>query len=328
MKFKLLLFSCSILLSSLAYSKDKTLKGSFEKSLKADSSKVKPASDTALVNKLPLDHNLLLEFPSFASVRKYSKFAFNRKAVLIDSLVPFKPTIQVGSIVHMFAFNQQDGYSDPQNAKSPTSWNKGFTLYRARVLVGGQLSPEGSFFLETDLSSAIGGPNADGTKNVKVAPIILDAQYQYNFSNAFQIVAGEQLVSDNRNGLQGAASLMANDFSYFQYPYNLFANSPLQGNFGRDLGVNFRGFILKNKLEYRLGVFTGRDLDGKGPLRYVGRFAYNFLDTEGGYYYAGTNLGKGKNLTWGAGFDAQGTYSNYSTDIFWDEPIKVPDRSL
>ncbi|MHC5954190.1 hypothetical protein ACYTX9_09760, partial [Streptococcus pyogenes] len=76
------------------------------------------------------------------------------------------------------------------------------------------------------------------SKNVKVSPIILDAQYEHTFSNAFMLIAGLQLVSHNRNGLQGAASLMANDFTYFQYPYNLFENSPLQGNFGRDLGVN------------------------------------------------------------------------------------------
>jgi len=321
MKLKILLFSGSILLANLVYSKEKPLNTANETNLKKDSSKSISSTDTTAVKKQPIDHNLLLEYPTFASIRKYSGLSINRKQVLNDTLASFKPTIQVGSIVQMFAFAQQNGYTDPQTSTSPTTFNKGFTLYRARVLVGGQLSPQGSFFLETDLSSPLGGPNADGTKNVKVAPIILDAQYQYNFSNAFQIIAGEQLVSDNRNGLQGAASLLANDFSYFQYPYNLFANSPLQGNFGRDLGVNFRGFIFNNKFEYRLGVFTGRNIDGEGPLRYVGRFAYNFLDTESGYYYAGTNLGKGKNLTWGAGFDTQGTYANYSTDIFWDEPI-------
>jgi hypothetical protein len=266
------------------------------------------------------EHNTLLEFPNFLELRKYSKFGINKNVrPLSDSL--FKPSIQVGAIVQMFAFAQQDGFSAPQTAASPTSYSRGFEVYRARVLVGGQLSPNGSFFIESELPSALGGPNADGTKNVKVAPIILDAQYQYNFSNAFQLVAGQQLVSDNRNGLQGAASLMANDFSYFQYPYNLFANSPLQGNFGRDLGLNSRGFLFNDRFEYRVGLFTGRDTDGKGPLRIVGRFAYNFLDKDKSYYYSGTNLGVGKTLTWGAGFDTQGSYSNYSTDVFFDHSI-------
>ncbi|MCE7042674.1 hypothetical protein [Dyadobacter sp. CY312] len=230
----------------------------------------------------------------------------------------FKPSIHVGAIVHMFASSEQSGFGGGAST-DPKQWNKGFSLYRARVLVGGQLSKKGSFFMETDLPSPIGIQLGNGTKNVKVAPIMLDAQYEYDFSNAFQLIAGMQLVSNNRNGLQGAAGLMANDFTYFQYPYNLFENSPLQGNFGRDLGVNARGFLLKDKFEYRLGVFTGRNLDGQAPLRVVGRVAYNFLDPEKDYYYAGTKLGSGNTFAWGAGFDAQGSYYNLGTDVFIDK---------
>ncbi|RFM31749.1 hypothetical protein [Chitinophaga silvisoli] len=234
---------------------------------------------------------------------------------------PFKPSIQVGAIVHMFAGAEQDGFGSPSAAEAAKDWSKSFTLYRARVLVGGQLSKKGSFFMETDLPSAIGVQLSTGNKSTKVSPILLDCQYEYDFSNAFQLVAGMQLVSNNRNGLQGAAGLMANDFTYFQYPYNLFENSPLNGNFGRDLGVNARGFLAKDKLEYRLGVFTGRNTDGKAPLRTVGRLAYSFLDPDKDYYYAGTKLGNGKTFTWGAGFDAQGSYYNLSTDVFLDKPL-------
>jgi hypothetical protein len=232
----------------------------------------------------------------------------------------FKPTIQVGAIVHMFASGEQSGFGAPSNDKSSKDWNKGFSVYRARVLVGGQLSKKASFFMETEIPSPI-GIQSNGEKNVKVSPIILDAQLEYAFSNSFQLVAGMQLVSNNRNGLQGAAGLMANDFTYFQYPYNLFANSPLQGNFGRDLGVNARGFLANDKLEYRLGVFTGRNIDGGAPLRTVGRVAYNFLDAEKDYYYAGTKLGKGNTLAWAAGVDAQANYLNLSTDVFFDKPL-------
>jgi len=239
---------------------------------------------------------------------------------LPDIDVPFKPSIQLGAIVHMFVSGEQSGFSAPSNDKSAKDWNKGFSLYRARVLVGGQLTKKASFFMETEIPSPI-GIQSNGEKNVKVAPIILDAQLEYTFSNAFQLIAGMQLVSNNRNGLQGAAGLMANDFTYFQYPYNLFANSPLQGNFGRDLGINARGFLANDKLEYRLGVFTGRNIDGGAPLRTVGRLAYNFLDAEKDFYYAGTKLGKGKTLAWAVGFDEQANYVNYSTDVFFDHPL-------
>ena len=279
-----------------------------------------PSDSSALPIRDTGDHNLLLEYPGLQYVRSQALFNMNKKHILNNDSIPFKPSIQVGAIVHMFASAQQDGFSNPYSA-NPTSYSRGFTLYRARVLVGGQLSKKGSFFMETELPSAIGGPNPDGTKNVKVSPIILDAQYQYNFCNGFQIIAGQQLVSNNRNGLQGAAALMANDFSFFQYPYNLFAGSPLQGNFGRDLGINTRGFLANDHIEYRVGAFTGRNINGKGPLRFVGRIAYNFLDREKDYYYAGTNLGAGKTFTWAAGFDAQASYYNLSTDVFLDHPL-------
>ncbi|NLR62464.1 hypothetical protein HGH93_30510 [Chitinophaga polysaccharea] len=237
-----------------------------------------------------------------------------------SSELPFKPSIQVGAIVHMFASGEQTGFSAPSNDKTAKDWNKGFSVYRARVLVGGQLTKKASFFMETEIPSPI-GIQSNGEKNVKVAPIILDAQLEYTFNPAFQLIAGMQLVSNNRNGLQGAAGLMANDFTFFQYPYNLFANSPLQGNFGRDLGINARGFLANDKLEYRLGVFTGRNVDGGAPLRTVGRVAYNFLDAEKDYYYAGTKLGNGKTLAWAAGVDAQANYYNLSTDVFFDHPL-------
>jgi len=227
----------------------------------------------------------------------------------------------------MFASYEQKGFGPGGNRETigndPDSWRKNFNLYRARVLVGGKLSKNGSFFLETDLSSIVGNTNNKGDKNVKVAPIILDAQYEHTFGK-HMVIAGMQSVSHNRNGLQGAAGLMANDFTYFQYPYNLFENQPLQGNFGRDLGVNARGFFLEDKLEYRFGIFTGRntgDFTNDDPaLRYVGRVAYNFFDAEKDYYYAGTKLGSGKTLALAGGFDLQGTYNNFGVDLFLDMP--------
>lgn len=221
----------------------------------------------------------------------------------------------------MYAFGEQDGFAKPQTSTSPKTWNRGFTLSRLRIMLGGQLTRKSTFFVETELASAIGTPLADGSKNVKVSPIILDAQYEYDFATAFTVVAGEQMVSNTRNGLQSAGSLMGNSYGFTQFPYNLLATSALEGNNGRDLGVNTRGFLFNQKFEYRVGLFTGRNVDNRGPLRLTGRVAYNFADVENSYYYAGTKLGKGRTLTWGAGFDTQGSYYNLSTDVFVDQPV-------
>ncbi len=238
----------------------------------------------------------------------------------------FKPSINVGSIIHMYAGTQQKGFffgGDPAGSDA-NDWETDFTVYRGRILLGAQLTKNGNFFIETELTTSINGSNdSDGNKSIRITPAILDAQYEHVFSDQFSVIGGLQLVSHNRNGLQGAASLMANDFTYFQYPYNLNPDSALQNNLGRDLGVNFRGFFADEKLEYRLGFFSGRtSFEGTddSPLRVVGRLVYNVFDKDKSFYYSGTNLGKGKTLSLGLGVDTQGTYTAIGGDVFLDMP--------
>lgn len=262
------------------------------------------------------EKNLLLDLPSLKQSRSLLSFTFKKPDV--DSA--FKPKIKIGALLHMHASLQQDGYSN-SHAASFKSWTKGFVIHRARILVGGELSSKGSFFIETEIPTSIGTLNSQGKKNVTVSQILLDAQYQHVFSSAFQLIAGKQLVSNNRNGLQGAGALLTSDFSPSQYRYNMNEDSPLQGSFGRDLGLNARGFLFNDRFEYRLGAFTGRSKDGKDPLRYVGRFSYNFFQRDEDYYYTGTSLSTRKLFSWAWGFDTQSNYQNYSTDVFLDYPF-------
>jgi len=266
--------------------------------------------------------NLLREVPDVYIVKPE-----DANAVKDTVIEEFKPSFQVGSIVHMMASMAQVGY--PGSAMSsegkPEDWVKGAALYRGRILVGGQLSRKGSFFLETELPYPVGSWDGSktGNKNSQAFLVMLDCQYEHKFSEGFQVIAGSQLVSGNRNGLQGAASLMANDFTFYQYAYNTFAynaGQPLNSNYGRDIGVNFRGLLLNSKLEYRLGFFTGRYKYGNEPLRTVGRLVYNFLDADKSFYYSGTNLGKGKTISLGVGADMQATYLNVGPDLFIDLP--------
>ncbi len=236
-----------------------------------------------------------------------------------EAAVDFKPTVQVGALMHSYFESAQTPVA--AGSASEGNWNSGFSLYRARVLVGAQLSPKGSFFMETDIPNIIGTGGTGATKDMKVSPVILDFQYEHVFSNRFSLIVGKQLVSNNRNGLQSAASLMANDFTHYQYPYNMFNESPLQGNFGRDIGVNARGFLMNEKLEYRLGAFSGRRFGVESPLRIVGRLQYSLLGPEKDFYYAGTKLGAGKTATIGGGVDSQSDYINLNVDGFVDMPL-------
>ena len=227
-----------------------------------------------------------------------------------------KPKVNVGTLVHTYVSAQQRGFGSTSAADDASSWDLGANLYRARVLLDVQLSERDYVFVETELSAAV-GMGANKASSIK----ILDAQYEHKFADWLSVSAGKMLVSHNRNGLQTAGTLMANDFTYFQYPYNMSENDALQGDLGRDVGINFLGGFLENKLKYRAGLFSGRrTFEGEAgkPLRFTGRLEYNFADIDA---YSGTNLGEGKTVTLAGGVDAQGTYVAAGADLYVDYPL-------
>lgn len=226
-----------------------------------------------------------------------------------------KPEIHVGTLVHTYVSAQQKGFGAGSAVEDASSWDFGANLYRARVLLDAKLTERDYIFVETELSASV-GMGADKAASIK----ILDAQYEHKFGSWLTVAAGKMLVSHNRNGLQTAGTLMANDFSYFQYPNNMSEDSPLQNDLGRDVGVNLLGGFVDNKLKYRLGAFSGRRTfeDGSNPLRFTGRLEFNFADVDA---YSGTNLGEGKTFTFAGGFDTQGTYVAAGADLYIDYPL-------
>lgn len=238
---------------------------------------------------------------------------------LTCSLASAQPSFHAGVLMHTYVGFQQKGFNQAEAVGSANKWNTDATLYRARIMAEAHLTNRDYVFIETELTSPL------GTGRNKAAGIkILDAQYDHIFADYLKVSAGKILVSHNRNGLQTAATLMANDFTYFQYPYNMSEDSPLQNDLGRDIGINLSGGFVSGKLKYRLGAFAGRrDFEGQSsaPLRVIGRLEYNFLDIDN---YSGTNLGMGKTCTLAGGFDTQGTYSAGGADLFVDYPLGLP----
>jgi hypothetical protein len=234
----------------------------------------------------------------------------------------FKPSFRTGVLLHTYVSSRQNGFRSDSLTGSSNSWKSEAVLHRARIMAGIFLSKKDYVFIQTELTSPLGS-GKDKSGGIK----ILDAQYDHTFSNELVVSAGKILVSHNRNGLQSASALLVNDYAYFQYPYNLSKDSPLQNDTGRDVGVNLSGKFLKDKLQYRLGAFSGRrDFNGQNssPLRVTGRLEYNFLDID---KHTGTNLGKGKTFTVGGGLDTQGTYIAAGADVFLDYPLSA-DGSL
>jgi hypothetical protein len=188
-------------------------------------------------------------------------------------------------------------------------------MRRLRILMGGKLSDELTFFLETDSPNM--GLSTAGTKNAP-SVYIQDAFFTYRFAQEFQIDAGMLLTANSHNSEQGATTLLPVDYG----PYSFLASAPTQSVVGRDYGFEARGYLANNHFEYRAGIFQGaRGTEGNNPFRYIGRVVWYPFDAETTYFYSGTYFGKKKLVAIGATVDHQDKYNSYDGDIFIDYPV-------
>ncbi len=228
------------------------------------------------------------------------------------------PMMKVGllSQFQAQALQEQTTAQQDNDASYSRHWQRQLYIRRLRVLVGGNLTKNTSFFFESDATN-IGRVGTNGSKTNGVSMYVQDAQIQHTFMPELSFVAGLHLVGISRNGLQGATTLMGINYGTYQF----ISSTPLDNSVGRDLGVTARGFLADERLEYRAGVYSGRNVNQYSPLRGAARLQYCFLDREKGFFYTGTTLGKGRMVNVGAGVDMQGTFRGYSADAFVDLPV-------
>ena len=203
---------------------------------------------------------------------------------------------------------------------------------RLRVIAAGTVAKRVSFLVETDTPNL--GKTLPTGKNIQPGVIFQDAYGEFRLHQSFALDAGLMLIPFSRNSLQSAAMLLPID-----YGVNTFNQSaPEEESNGRDTGFQAKGYLVGNRLEYRVGAFQGRRDVATGPLRYAGRVQYNFLDPEISFVYTGTDLdqeaprthpgrytgtylGRKRVLAVGAAFDAQDDYRGYAADVFFDHAL-------
>jgi hypothetical protein len=244
-----------------------------------------------------------------------------KKVIETEQKAPVLPTIKVGFLAQVHAQTLQEQTTAVQDADANYSrhWQRQIYVRRLRIILGGDIAKNTTFFFETDAPN-MGKVDSKGIKDTKISMYVQDAQIQHTVAPELSIIAGLQLVGISRNGLQSAASLMALDYGAYQFTIN----APLDNLVGRDLGINLRGHLFDERLEYRAGMFSGRNTNMYSSLRFTSRLHYNFKDREKGYYYTGSTLGKGEILSLGAGVDMQGSYKAFSFDGFNDMPLGDP----
>ena len=197
-----------------------------------------------------------------------------------------------------------------------TGYEQNLFLRRARVLLGGQLSPSVTFFLETDNANL--GKVVGGTKAISTGFTLQDAFVEWKVADALTVGAGLMFIPLCRNCYESAGTLLPIDYGASSF----LESGPTQSVVSRDTGFQARGYLAHNRLEYRVGAFQGaRDRLSRNAFRSAGHVQYAFLDTESGFFTTGTYLGKKKVLTVGGGYDVQSDYKAFSGDAFFDHPI-------
>jgi hypothetical protein len=245
-------------------------------------------------------------------------------ALMLGAAAPASAQLQITNedVSIKFGIQGQFWADWTQDATAPSAGAQGFQqsfyLRRARLMLGGNIGHNISFFVQTD------DPKLGLTpKNLAAGFILQDAWMEYKVNNYLQIAGGEMMIPTSRQGLQSTLSFYSLDIS----SVSTVSNSALQGSALRDMGFQARGYFFHDHLQYRGGIFEGeRDVNGRDSLRPALYVQYDFFSPEKEYAYAGTALGKRKILAVDAGGDKQGSYRSYSANIANDTPVYGGDE--
>lgn len=207
-------------------------------------------------------------------------------------------------------------------------WSKDTKIRRSRVILKGQAAQGVEFFMETD------APNFEDNNTGKNL-YTQDAYIDFTIAKELKIAFGHILLPFMHHDRQSAATLLCADYTA--------AVVPVGGNVWRDTGIEFRGLLANGLVDYRIGVWDGKDrvIEGTAPNtvlinkndmpRYTGRVQINLKDAEDGFFYSGNYLGKKSIISFGMGLDYQqdayngGTkaedYTAWTVDVYIDHPI-------
>jgi hypothetical protein len=232
--------------------------------------------------------------------------------------------IRVGEDVSIRFGALLQGWGDWTQDPVTEGYSQNLYLRRVRLLVGGQVARNITFFIETDNPNFGRAPKALGS-----GFIVQDALAEVKFSDPLTISAGLMFVPFCRNCIQSAATLLSLDYSSFSF----LATPVTQSSVGRDIGFQAKGYFNGNRIEYRVGAFQGFRAPAapgapvaRNPLRGVGRLQVNLFEPETpGIFYTGTYLGTKRVLAIGGGIDMQAgpgdNYQAWALDAFLDHPL-------
>ena len=242
-------------------------------------------------------------------------------ALVVPAVAEAQAVIKVNDNVNFRIGFQLQAWGDWAQDAASNGYIENLYARRVRLIVGGQVAPDVTFFFQTDNPNLGKAPKALGT-----GLIVQDALMTWKLANQFRLEGGLFLVPLSRIGLSTTSAFLTLDIS----PTGTVFATPSATSGLRDTGFQARGYLLdRGQLEYRVAVTQGvrnaavAGVDGgsRNAFRTTTFLNYNFFETENGYVLGGTNLGKKKVLALSGGWDTQASYNSYDANFFTTLPV-------
>jgi hypothetical protein len=235
-------------------------------------------------------------------------------AIVLPAVVHAQAIIKVNDDVWFrFGMNIQ-AWGDFAQTATQNGYAENLYLRRDRFLITGSVAKDATFFFQTD------DPNlGKAPKDLTGAKFVIqDAFIEYKLADAFAIDAGKMIVPLGRNQLTSVAAFLTMDIS----PTTTAIITPTATDAFRDTGVELKGYLFDGgRLEYRAGLYQGiREPGARNAFLEAAYVQYNFADSERGYAYQGTNLGKKTIVNVNGGYDTQNDYKAYTAGSTIDLP--------
>lgn len=189
-------------------------------------------------------------------------------------------------------------------------------LRRTRFLVGGQVAKDVTFFLQTDASNL--GHTTNGVKSLTTF-FVQDAFITIGYVKDQFLDAGLIIPGTSRNTLASTATLLPLDYGVTPF----LSSGPTNSNVARDLGLQTRGWLAHDHVEYRAAVLEGhRDSLPTNPLRYNVRVQVQLLEPEAKVVFpADIYLTTTRALAVAAFGEIQDHYHAYTLEAFFSYPL-------